>query len=76
MVQGRCRLKVFVIWSYGGPFVQQSGTICAILVEGIMRNNSVKLFEFGPVFQEKMSFKKYFLSGALVAPFTAEWNLL
>ena len=30
--------------SFGGPFVQQSGTICAILVEGIMRNNSVKLF--------------------------------
>ena len=26
------------------PFVQWSGTICAILVEGIMRNNSVKLF--------------------------------
>ena len=25
------------------PFVQQTGTICAILVEG-MRNNSVKLF--------------------------------
>ena len=26
------------------PFVQQSGTICAILVENVMRNNSVKLF--------------------------------
>ena len=25
-------------------FVQWSGTICAILVEGIMRDNSVKLF--------------------------------
>ena len=25
------------------PFVQWSGTICAILVEGIMRNISVKL---------------------------------
>ena len=37
----------------------QSRTICAIYVEGIMRNNSVKLFEklfeFGPVVQE-MSF--------------------
>ena len=53
----RCRLKVFLIWSYGGPFVQRSGTICAILVEGIMRNNSVNYFEFGRVFQEKMSFK-------------------
>ena len=26
------------------PFVWPSVTICAILVEGIMRNNSVKLF--------------------------------
>ena len=40
----RCRLKIFLIWSSSGPFVQQSGTICAILVEGIMRNNSVNLF--------------------------------
>ena len=36
--------KIFLIWSSGRPFVQQSGTICAILVEGIKRNNSVKLF--------------------------------
>ena len=27
-----------------GPFVMQFGTICAILVEGIKSNNSVKLF--------------------------------
>ena len=27
-----------------GAFVQQSRSICAILVEGIMRNDSVKLF--------------------------------
>ena len=40
----KCCLKVFLIWSSGSPFVQQSVTICAILVEGIMRNNSVKLF--------------------------------
>ena len=38
-------LKVFLIWSSGSPFVQWSGTICAILVEGIMRNNYVKLCE-------------------------------
>ena len=38
----RSCLKIFLIWS--GPFVQRSGTICAILVEDIMRNNSVKLF--------------------------------
>ena len=34
-----------------------SGTICAILVEGITRSNAVKLFEFGPVVQE-ISFKR------------------
>ena len=36
--------KIFLIWSSGRPFVQLSGTICAILVEVIMRNNSVNLF--------------------------------
>ena len=40
----RCILKIFLIWSSGSPFVQWSRTICAILIEGIMRNNSVKLF--------------------------------
>ena len=40
----RCLLKIFLIWSSGGPFVQRSGTICAIYEEGIKRNNSVKLF--------------------------------
>ena len=40
----RCPLKRFLISSSGSPFVQRSGTICAILVEGIMINNSVKLF--------------------------------
>ena len=40
--QWRCLLKIFLIWSSGDPFVQQSGTICAILVECIERNNSVK----------------------------------
>ena len=37
-------LKKFLIWSTVGPSVQQSGTICAILVKGIVRNNSVNLF--------------------------------
>ena len=34
-----------------------------------MRNNSVKLFEFGPVVQKEMSFKDIFLSRALDALF-------
>ena len=40
----RCRLKIFLIWSSDSPFVQWSGTICAIVVDGIIRINSVKLF--------------------------------
>ena len=40
----RCNLNIFLIWCSGGPSVQQSRTICAILVGGSMRNNSVKLF--------------------------------
>ena len=56
----RCRLKIFLIWSSGGPFVQWRGTICAILVEGIKRNNSVKLFELGQVVQD-ISFKDTYL---------------
>ena len=35
--------KDFSIFSPGGHFVQQSRTICAILVEGIMGNIHVKL---------------------------------
>ena len=35
----KCLLKIFLIWSSGGPFVQQSRTICANLVKGITRNN-------------------------------------
>ena len=40
----KCRLRVFLIWSFGSPFVQWSVIICAILVEGNQRNNSVILF--------------------------------
>ena len=40
----RCLLKIFLIWSSGGPFVQRSRTFCVILVEGIKRNNPLKLF--------------------------------
>ena len=40
----KCRLKVFYTWSTGSHFVQRSITICAILREGIMMNNSVNLF--------------------------------
>ena len=57
----RCCFKIFLIWSSGDPFVQRSGIICAILVEGIMRNNLWTYFEFGPVVQEEMSFKRFLI---------------
>ena len=37
--------KRFLIWSSDGPRVQWSGTIYAILKEGIMGNIHVKLYE-------------------------------
>ena len=40
----RCRLKVCSIFSSGGNFVQSRITILAILLEGHLRNISVKLF--------------------------------
>ena len=38
----RCHLKIFLKKNTSNPFVLLSGTICAILIEGIMRNISVK----------------------------------
>ena len=49
----KCFLKIFLIYSFGDQFFVffwggggggGRGTICAILVEDIMRNISVKLF--------------------------------
>ena len=39
----RCRLKGFSIFSSDGHFVQRSGTILAVLVEGHPKNISTKL---------------------------------
>ena len=36
--------KIFLIYSCGGIFARWSRAICAIWVEGIMRNISVELF--------------------------------
>ena len=44
--------KRFLVWSSGGPPVQWSGTIYAILKEGIMGDIYVKLYEIEPVVQE------------------------
>ena len=40
----RYGLMIFLIYSFGGNFVQWSGIVCAILGAGIMRNISVNLF--------------------------------
>ena len=37
--------KIFLIWSSGGPPARRSGTIYAILKEGIMGNIHVKFYE-------------------------------
>ena len=57
--------KGFSIFSSGCHFVQPSGSILAILVEGHWRNTSVQIFEIGPLAKE-MSFED-FLFLALVA---------
>ena len=41
----RSCLKLFSIYSPGGHFVQRSGTVSAILVEGHQRNMHVYLFQ-------------------------------
>ena len=58
-------LMVFLIWISGSPFVQRCVTICAILVESIKRNNSVKLIWIWVRQWFRSCLLKYFLSGAL-----------
>ena len=45
VVQEEMSFKRLLIWSSGGPCVQWSGTIYAILKGGIMGNIHVKLYE-------------------------------
>ena len=44
MVKKEMSFKNIVYLALWQPFVQWTRTICAFLVEGIMRNDSVKLF--------------------------------
>ena len=62
---GGQNLKKNLIWSSGGPFVQWSETICAILVKGFIRNNLVKLFL---IWTRENVIEKHYLSKALTAP--------
>ena len=43
VVKEETSFKIISIICSGGHFVQQSGKVCAILVEGIMKNSFVKL---------------------------------
>ena len=40
---GKAVLKVFLNWSSGSQFVQQSVTVCAVVVESIQRYDNVKI---------------------------------
>ena len=50
--------KDFLSRALLGPHVQQSRTICAILVEDIMGSIHMKYSKFEPVVQVEMSFKE------------------
>ena len=45
VVQEEMSFKIVLVWSSGSPPVWWSGTICAILKEGIMGHIHVKLYE-------------------------------
>ena len=49
--------KIFLIWSSGGPPLQWSGTIYAILNKGIIGNIHGKLYEIWTSGSGEMSFK-------------------
>ena len=55
----RSRLKLFSIYSPGGHFVQQSGTVSAILVDSHLRNIPVELFQNRCTGKEEKSFKGF-----------------
>ena len=55
--------KRFLIWNSGGPPVPWSGTILAILKEGIMGNIHVKLYEILTSGSEGDVVKKKFTDG-------------
>ena len=52
------QLKIFLIWSSGRYFVQRSGTICVILVEGIMRKFCEIILNLIEPVDQEMSFKR------------------
>ena len=57
--RSKCHFKIFLIWSSGTSFVQRSGTICVIYVEGVMLWGTILWhhFELRPVVKKEMLFK-------------------
>ena len=55
-----------ILRSSAGHFAQRSRTVCAILVEGIIRNISLNYFKFGPVVQKVMSLKTLLALAAIL----------
>ena len=72
----RCHLKTFLILSSGNPCIKTCETVCAILVEGIMRNYFVKLFWIWTSGSEGNVIKRHFLNRALAALCSVERNHL
>ena len=69
--------ETFRIWSSGGPFIQRTRPTCAILVEYITRNDSVKLFWIWTSGSWGNAVNRYFFYLELWQPFCwAECNHL
>ena len=70
-------MKIFLINSSGGLFVQCFQATCAVMVEGNMRNISVNYnIEFGTVVQEEMLFKDISYLELWWPLSSVEWNHL
>ena len=63
----RCLLKILLIWSSGGPFVQWMETICAILEDGYYEEQFCEIIlNLGQWFRRRCH-SIFFVSGALAA---------
>ena len=67
VVEEEMSFKSFIIWGSGGPPVQWSRTIYAMLKEAIMGNIHVMLYEIRISGSGVDAVSSYFLSGTLVA---------
>ena len=67
-------LKDISFFTSRSHFVWWSRTVCASLIDGIMRNISVQILEFGPVVKKNMPIKDISIFSAGTIFFSrAEW---